>query len=53
MPRNLSKYTSLLEIVGVGVHIGNAMDKIKEIADHVALSNDEDGIKIYLDKFIL
>ena len=44
---------SMIEAAGVGVAMGNAVSKIKEIADYVTLTNDEDGIAYYLDKFIL
>ena len=35
----------MLTGVGIGVAMGNARPKIKEIADYVTLPNDEDGIK--------
>lgn len=38
--------------VGVGVAMENALDPIKEIADYITLSNDEDRIADYLDKFV-
>lgn len=44
---------TMIEVAGTGVAMGNAVDKIKEIADYVTLSNDEDGIADYLEKFIL
>ena len=44
---------TMIEVAGVGVAMANAVDEIKEIADYVTLSNDEDGIGDYLEKFIL
>lgn len=44
---------TMIEIAGTGVAMGNAVEKIKEIADYVTLSNDEDGIAAYLEKFVL
>lgn len=44
---------SMLEMAGVGVAMGNAVPKIKEIADYITLSNDEDGIAYYLERFVL
>ena len=44
---------TMIEAAGVGVAMGNAVSKIKEIADYVTLTNDEDGIAYYLDKFLL
>lgn len=44
---------TMIEVAGTGVAMGNAVEKIKEIADYITLSNDEDGIADYLEKFIL
>lgn len=44
---------TMIKAAGVGVAMGNAVEKIKEIADYVTLTNDEDGIAYYLDKFVL
>ena len=35
---------SMIRIVGFGVAMGNAKDKVKESADFVTLSNDENGV---------
>ena len=43
----------MIEVAGTGVAMGNAVEKIKEIADYITLSNDEDGIADYLEKFVL
>ena len=40
----------MIEYAGLGVAMGNAVDKIKEVADEVTLSNDEDGIAYELAK---
>lgn len=44
---------TMIEVAGVGVAMANAVDKIKEIADYVTLSNDEDGIGDYIEKYVL
>ncbi len=44
---------SMIEAAGVGVAMGNAVEGIKEIADYVTLSNNEDGIASYIEEFIL
>lgn len=44
---------SMIEMAGVGVAIGNAVDGIKEISDFITLTNEEDGIAYYLEKFVL
>ena len=41
---------SLIEYAGCGVAMANAVDEVKERADVVTLSNDEDGIAYMLKK---
>ena len=41
---------SMIEFAGKGVAMGNACDELKEIADEVTLSNNEDGIAHMLAK---
>jgi Cof subfamily protein (haloacid dehalogenase superfamily) len=43
----------MIEAAGLGVAMANAVDSLKEIADYVTLSNNEDGVKHVVDKFIL
>lgn len=43
----------MLEAAGLGVAMGNAIAPLKEIADYVTASNNEDGIKQVIEKFIL
>ncbi|WP_310550890.1 Cof-type HAD-IIB family hydrolase [Paenibacillus glufosinatiresistens] len=43
----------MLETAGLGVAMGNAIPALKEIADYITLSNNEDGVKAVIDKFIL
>ncbi len=44
---------SMIEFAGVGVAMSNAQDVVKESADVVTLSNDEDGVAEYIEKFLL
>ena len=44
---------SMLEVAGTAVAMANAIEKVKEIADYVTKSNDEDGIAYYLENFVL
>lgn len=39
----------IMENVGCSVAMGNALDEIKEKADYVTLTNNEDGIAIFLE----
>ena len=43
----------MIEYAGLGVAMGNSLEIIKERADYVTFSNDEDGIAHVLDKFIV
>ena len=44
---------SMIEYVGLGIVMANAKDAIKEKADFVTLSNDEDGVAHVIYKFVL
>lgn len=49
---SLNDYT-MIKQAGIGVAMGNAQSEIKEIADYVTKSNDEDGVALAIEKFIL
>ncbi len=40
----------MIEYAGIGVAMGNAIDKLKELANEITLSNEEDGIAVFLEK---
>lgn len=42
---------SMMQYASVGVAMGNAHEKVKEIADEITLSNNEDGIAVTLEKY--
>ena len=44
---------SMIAFAGIGVAMANAQDVVKEVADYVTLSNDEDGVAHVIEKFIL
>jgi Cof subfamily protein (haloacid dehalogenase superfamily) len=44
---------SMIEYAGLGVAMENARDTIKQKADYVTLSNDEDGVAHVINKFVL
>jgi len=44
---------SMLEYAGLGVAMGNAREEIRKKADFVTASNDEDGVALAIEKFIL
>lgn len=41
----------MIKDAGTGVAMANAVDIIKDLADYITLSNDDDGIAYYLEKF--
>ncbi|HEY0828477.1 MAG TPA: Cof-type HAD-IIB family hydrolase, partial [Bacilli bacterium] len=43
----------MVEIAGLGVAMGNAIPALKHIADYITLSNNDDGVKHVIEKFIL
>lgn len=43
----------MIKFAGLGVAMGNAFPEVKEAADYVTLSNEEDGVAHVIDKFIL
>ena len=43
---------SMFEVAGVSVAVANASDDIKSKVDHITLSNDEDGVAIFLETLI-
>lgn len=43
----------MLKASGTGVAMGNALQDVKNVADYVTLTNNEDGVAEYIEKFIL
>lgn len=43
----------LVMAAGLGVAMGNGVDELKEKADYITLSNNEDGIREVIEKFVL
>lgn len=44
---------SMIKYAGVGVAMGNAQPAVKEAADYITTTNDEDGLVPVIDTFIL
>lgn len=44
---------SMIQYAGVGVAMANAQDAVREVADYITASNDEDGLVQVIQKFIL
>ena len=38
---------------GIGIAMSNAIDEVKTVANDITLSNDEDGVAVWLERFIL
>lgn len=43
----------MIKYAGLGVAMGNAYPEVKEIADYVTVTNEEDGVAEVIEKFIL
>lgn len=43
----------MIQMAGIGVAMGNAIPKLKEVANYVAASNDEDGVAEAVERFVL
>ena len=44
---------TMIDYAGVGVAMGNAQQIVKDHADYITLTNDEDGLVPVIEKFIL
>ena len=44
---------SMIQYAGLGVAMANAQPVVRENADYITLSNDEDGVATVVEKFIL
>lgn len=42
----------MLKSSGIGVAMGNAIDEVKEAADIIIGTNDNDGIATYLESYL-
>ena len=43
----------MIQKAGVGIAMGNAHENIQKIADYVTASNEENGVALALEKFLL
>ena len=43
----------LIELAGLGVAMGNAIQSLKQIADYIAPDNNNEGVRHVLEKFVL
>ena len=44
---------AMLELAGIGVAVANAWGGLKDHADYVTASNDDDGVALAIEKFVL
>ena len=44
---------NMIEFAGLGISMGNAPSQVKQCADEITLSNDEDGVAVSIIKYIL
>jgi hypothetical protein len=43
----------MISYAGLGVAMANAQPKVRDMADYITLSNEEDGVAAVVDKFLL
>ena len=43
----------MLQAVGVGVAMANAIPEVKEAAKYMTVSNDEEGVAAFIERYIL
>ena len=43
----------MFKVAGLSIAVGNASDEVKQAADHVTDSNEDDGVAKAIDRFIL
>ena len=43
----------MLRVCGSGVAVANAVQNVKEAADYVTLSNDQDGVAVWLERNLI
>ena len=43
---------SMIRMAGVGVAMDNALDLVKQYADEITLTNDEDGVAAVIERLI-
>lgn len=43
----------MVDRAGLGIAMGNAVDAVKRVADHVTASNDDDGLARAIERFVL
>jgi Cof subfamily protein (haloacid dehalogenase superfamily) len=43
----------MLEYAGIGIAMGNAPEEVKRHGNHVTLTNDEDGVSIALEEYVI
>ncbi len=44
---------SMIQLAGLGIAMANAQEVVKKAARHITLSNDEDGVAIAVEQFLL
>lgn len=44
---------TMIQAAGIGVAMGNAVPELKEKADYVTACNEEDGVAVFLEQYVL
>jgi hypothetical protein len=43
----------MIQVAGLGVAMGNAVASLKQIADYITRSNNEEGVREVIEQFVL
>ena len=43
---------SMIKVAGLGVAMANAQEVVRQSADYITLSNEEDGVAAVVEKFM-
>lgn len=49
---NAENDMDMMEFAGIGVAVANSPQNVRDSADYVTLSNDEDGVAVFLEKLL-
>jgi hypothetical protein len=50
---NAENDIEMIEAAGIGVAVENSMDSLKAVADVIVPSNDDDGVAVAIDRFVI
>lgn len=46
------KKVEMIKNCGIGVAMGNSLEEVKNVADYITLSHNEEAVKYFLEKYL-